>query len=68
MIDHSDTEELLEYGKFYKIENIITYRSGVTQYNFYNINYDWNDNRFRLATPEEKIQYELEQSANKFNI
>ena len=67
-IDHSDTEELLEYGKLYKIKNIYTYRSGDTQYIFYNINYEWNDDRFILATPEEIKKYELEQLTNKFNI
>jgi len=57
----------LEKGSIYEIEDIQK-SEYFTQFKLYDVEYYWDHNHFRKATPREIKKYELKKTINKYNL
>ena len=65
--DSSEYNSNLKNNNIFEIEDIQKdYRT--RQFKLIGVNTYWSENRFRLATPEEIEDYEIKNTAKKYNL
>ena len=65
-IDAGDSDHMLEYNNVYIVEKIK--KQIINQYKLKDVDYYWEEDRFRTGTTEEIEELEIKKDSNKYNL